>query len=316
MVAATGKSHTQSMSTGTTPTPKPPPIERWENEGGEVPSVQTLSPVEELAQKGRRKRLVIFDLNGTLCEPNEVIDEEMADLFARLLCLVKVAVLSGRDQQDTRRQLLDPLDAEGALDHLTVLAASGAKLVHAGHGWNSADAEDFGSDEKDEILRCLREALANADFETVEVRGEQIIDRGCQITFCALGTHADQAERAAWDPDHEKRLRLKAAFDALAPDYSVRLSGMTSLDITRVGGDKSFGIRHLRENLGIALDEMLFIGASLFPAGNDYPVKELGVLTISVSHPGETKRVIETMLACLCGIEEEKPTPSADSTVA
>lgn len=304
------------MSTGTTPKPKPPPIERWENEGGDIPSVEKLSPVEELEQKGRRKRLVIFDLNGTLCEPNKPLDEEMADLFTRLLCLVKVAVISGRDENDIRRQLLAPLESNDSLDHLTALAGSGAKVVHAGPGWNSPDAGDLAAEDKDEILRCLREALAESDFETVEVRGEQIIDRGSQITFCALGTEASPEARAAWDPDHEKRMHLKSAFDDLTPDYSVRLSGLTSLDITRVGIDKSYGVRQLRENLGIALDEMLFVGASLFPAGNDHPVQELGVLTIQVTNPGETKRVIETMLACLCGIEEERPALSANDSMA
>lgn len=304
------------MSTGTTPKPKPPPIERWENEGGEIPSVQQLSAVEELEQKGRRKRLVVFDLNGTLCEPNKPLDEEMADLFTRLLCLVKVAVVSGRDENEIRRQLLAPLESADALDHLTVLAANGGKVVHCGPGWESPDADDLTTEDKDEILRLLREALAASDSETIEVSGEQIIDRGSQITFCALGTEANPETRAAWDSDHEKRMRLKSAFDALTTDYSVRLSGMTSLDITRVGIDKSYGIRQLRDNLGIALDEMLFVGASLFPGGNDHPVKELGVLTIQVSNPGETKRVIETMLACLCGIEEERPAFSADESVA
>lgn len=320
MVGSTKKEHTQKhMSTGTTPTPKPPPIERWENEGGDVPPSPKISPVEELEERGRRKRLVVFDLNGTLCEANEPLDEEMADLFSRLLCLVKVAVLSGRDDEDTRRQLLAPLETAGsadALDHLTVLAASGSKLVHAGPGWNRTDVETLTPAEKDEILRVLRESLAETNFETVEVRGEQIIDCGSQITFCALGTGASPVERASWDPDHTKRLRLKSAFDALCPDYSVRLSGMTSLDITRVGADKSFGIRQLRENLHINFDEMLFVGASLFPAGNDHPVHELGVLTIQVNHPDETKRVIETMLACLCGIEEERPALSAEETAA
>jgi hydroxymethylpyrimidine pyrophosphatase-like HAD family hydrolase len=240
----------------------------------------------------------------------------MADLFTRLLCLVKVAVVSGRDENDICRQLLAPLESNDSLDHLTALAGSGAKVVHAGPGWNSPDAGDLTAEDKDEILRCLREALAEADFETVEVRGEQIIDRGSQITFCALGTEASPGDRSAWDPDHEKRLRLKSAFDDLTPDYSVRLSGLTSLDITRVGIDKSYGVRQLRENLGIALDEMLFVGASLFPAGNDHPVSELGVLTIQVTNPGETKRIIETMLACLCGIEEERPALSANDSVA
>ena len=41
-------------------------------------AVQPLSSVEALEQKGRRKRLVVFDLNGALCEPNEPVDEDPA----------------------------------------------------------------------------------------------------------------------------------------------------------------------------------------------------------------------------------------------
>ena len=41
-------------------------------------AVQPLSSVEALEQKGRSKRLVVFDLNGTLCEPNEPVDEDPA----------------------------------------------------------------------------------------------------------------------------------------------------------------------------------------------------------------------------------------------
>ena len=44
-------------------------------------AVQPLSSVEALEQKGRRKRLVVFDLNGTLCEPNEPVDEDPAILL-------------------------------------------------------------------------------------------------------------------------------------------------------------------------------------------------------------------------------------------
>lgn len=66
------------LRAATTASPKPTTIERWKNEDGEVLAVQPLSSVEALEQKGRRKRLVVFDLNGTLCEPNEPVDEDPA----------------------------------------------------------------------------------------------------------------------------------------------------------------------------------------------------------------------------------------------
>ncbi|HAD96458.1 MAG TPA: HAD family hydrolase, partial [Cryomorphaceae bacterium] len=55
----------------------------------------------------------------------------------------------------------------------------------------------------------------------------------------------------------------------------------------------------LKEILEIELSEMIFIGDALFPGGNDYPVKQTKVVSISVRDPQETKRIIETINACL-----------------
>jgi hypothetical protein len=44
---------------------------------------------------------------------------------------------------------------------------------------------------------------------------------------------------------------------------------------------------------------MIFIGDALFPGGNDYPAEEAGVVSIRVRDPNESKRVIETIIACL-----------------
>ena len=44
---------------------------------------------------------------------------------------------------------------------------------------------------------------------------------------------------------------------------------------------------------------MIYVGDALFPGGNDYPVEEAGVDSIPVKGPEETKRVIETIIACL-----------------
>jgi len=61
----------------------------------------------------------------------------------------------------------------------------------------------------------------------------------------------------------------------------------------------AYGIRKLRDTLGIAIDEMIFLGDALFPGANDYPVEEAGVISIQVRDPDETKRVVETITACL-----------------
>ncbi len=44
---------------------------------------------------------------------------------------------------------------------------------------------------------------------------------------------------------------------------------------------------------------MIFIGDTLFPGGNDYPVLETGIETISIKDPEETKDVIRKIISSL-----------------
>jgi phosphomannomutase len=126
-----------------------------------------------------------------------------------------------------------------------------------------------------------------------------IEDRGSQITFSALGQQAPLEEKKKWEPGFAKRKKIKAILDPLIPGYSVRLGGATSVDVTKPGIDKAYGIRKLRDVLGISLREMIFIGDALFAGGNDYPAEQAGVVSVCVRGPHETKRVIQTAIACL-----------------
>ncbi len=145
----------------------------------------------------------------------------------------------------------------------------------------------------------FHKALAEADYNASGLSGDTIEDRGSQITYSALGQHAPIEEKKKWDPDFSKRKKIKGFLDQLLPEFSVRLGGATSIDVTKPGIDKAYGIRKLRDMLGIAIDDMIYVGDALFPGGNDYPAKEAGALSIAVRDPHETKRVVETIIACL-----------------
>ena len=132
-----------------------------------------------------------------------------------------------------------------------------------------------------------------------KVWGDVIEDRGSQITFSGLGQEAPLKEKVEWDPDFAKRKKMKAILGTMIPEFSVRLGGATSIDVTKPGIDKAYGIKKLRDILGIAIDEMIFIGDALFPGGNDYPAEQAGCVSIRVRDPEETKRVIEAIIACL-----------------
>ena len=100
---------------------------------------------------------------------------------------------------------------------------------------------------------------------------------------------------------------MKAVLDELIPEFSVNLGGTTSIDVTKPGIDKAYGIRKLRDMLGITISDMIFIGDAIFPGGNDYPAKQAGATSICVRDPEETKRVIEAIIACLNDSHTTKP---------
>jgi len=243
------------------------------------------------------KKLIVFDLDGTLAGSKSPLDSEMSGLLHDLLLIVKVAVISGGDWPQFEKQLLSNLPHDERLANLSLLPTCGTKFYrYDSAAWKKIYSEDLTAEERDKILSSLTKAIISADFKTDKLRGEQIEDRGSQITFSALGQKAPLEEKNKWDPDFSKRKKIKAILDTLIPEFSVRIGGSTSIDITKPGIDKAYGIRKLRDLLGISLKEMIYIGDALYVGGNDYPAKDAGVDCISVKDPNETKRVIPTII--------------------
>lgn len=245
------------------------------------------------------KSLIIFDLDGTLAESKSPLDPEMGALLGLLLGVVKAAVISGGSWTQFEKQVLSNLPHDKSLSNLSMLPVSGTKFYRYDGTWKELYSEEFNAQEKSKVTSALNSALNSSGFKAEKHWGELIEDRGSQITFSALGQDAPLDEKKKWDPDFAKRKKIKAILERSIPEFSVQLGGTTSIDITRPGINKAYGIRKLRDTLGIAIQDMLFIGDEVFPGGNDYPAKEAGVACIKVRDPDETKRVIETIIACL-----------------
>jgi len=253
------------------------------------------------------KKLIVFDLDGTLAESKSSLDSEMSGLLHNLLGIVKVAVISGGDWPQFEKQVLSNLPHDEHLKSLSLLPTCGTKFYQYTEDWKKIYSEDFTVDEKEKIISSLKKSIEAAGFKIEKLWGEEIEDRGSQITFSALGQHAPIEAKEIWDPDFTKRKKMKTFLDKLIPGFSVRMGGETSIDITKPGIDKAYGIRKLRDNLGIAIHEMIFVGDALFPGGNDYPAEEAGVVSIRVKNPHESKRVIETIIACMDNVQHTEP---------
>ncbi len=245
------------------------------------------------------KKLIVFDLDGTLAASKSPLDAEMASLLHDLLGVAKVAIISGGAWLQFEKQVLSNLPQDDLLTKLSILPTCGTQFFQFAGAWKKLYAEDFTANEKAKIVSSLNKAVQAAGFAVKKTWGETIEDRGSQITYSSLGQQAPLEEKVKWDADFAKRKKIKAILDTLIPEFSVRLGGATSIDVTKPGIDKAYGIRKLRDVLHISTQEMIYVGDALFPGGNDYPAEQAGVISIPVKCPAETKRVIEAIIACL-----------------
>ena len=251
------------------------------------------------------KKLIVFDLDGTLAESKAALDSDMAKLFSALLHVARVAVISGGDWPQFKKQVISKLSKKTDLDKLSILPTCGTKFYeHHQSKWKKLYSEDFTGTQKKKIISSLNKAVEKSGFKAEKIWGEQIEDRGSQITFSALGQEAPLEPKKAWDPKFAKRKQIKAILDKMIPEFQVQLGGATSIDVTRPGIDKAYGMHKLHEILDITIDEMLFVGDALFKGGNDYPASTTGVDCIQVRDPEDTKTIIKTLIACLA--DEDK----------
>ncbi len=247
-------------------------------------------------------RLVVFDLDGTLAESKSAIDAEMSARLGALLAVTSVAVISGGGFPQFQMQLVANLPKGAALEKLSLLPTCGTKYYRYENGdWALLYAEDFTDAEKATITAELQKAVDASGFAATKVWGETIEDRGSQITYSALGQQAPLSAKETWDPDFAKRKAILAILQPKLPNASVHMGGTTSVDITKPGIDKAYGMHKLEEILNIPTVEMIFIGDALFPGGNDSPARETDAICIQIKDPTETKHVIEAIVACMGG---------------
>ncbi len=223
----------------------------------------------------------------------------MTALLTDLLKHIKVAVTSGGGFARFQTQFLRSLSQDTAgLGNLYLLPNSGTKFFVWQAGWVEKYEDNLSENEKKQVMEALRMTLEKYQTDKpAQIYGPLIEDRGSQITFSGLGQLAPLELKMKWDPTREKRRKIVESLQPKIPKFDVRIGGSTSIDITRRGMNKAYGIHKLEQYLEIPLSQMVFVGDALFYGGNDYPVKATGVDCIEVKDPDETERLVRSWFA-------------------
>jgi phosphomannomutase len=246
------------------------------------------------------KEIFIFDLDGTLVPSKLNLERETADILVKLLEKKKIAVVSGESPEQFRTQFISHLPlTEHGCENLFILPLTGSQLeIWDGNTWVQRYAEKgIDVEKKENIIKAIHEAVLQAEIEAPEkIYGEQIEDRGTQITFSALGQEAPIEIKSLWDPTHKKRKKVISFLRTLLPNEPIHIGGTTSID---VGWDKGKGLEKFLKEVGIPKEHAVFFGDALYLEGNDHPAQEIGLDCIAVRSPADTRAHLQNVLKLL-----------------
>ena len=278
------------------------------------------------------KKVLAFDIDQTLNVAKTPITDDIAKLLIDCLdAEFEICPISGQKFDQFLVQIVNPMLAAGAAPeifrHLHLFVAQGTQYYHYDDGkffgnrivsvtittnkekysedyWKKVYDYPLSDDEVKKITSALEKSAKKLGFweeDKLKKDDEIIENRLSQVTFSALGQHAGTKEKYAWDPDCKKREKIVKEAKKLAPEFDYEIGGTTSINAFKPGMNKKFGMTHLMEELDVDEDDILYFGDMTQPGGNDYPVVEMGIETITVRDHLETANVLRGILATYDG---------------
>jgi HAD superfamily hydrolase (TIGR01484 family) len=253
-----------------------------------------------------KKELIVFDLDGTLTPSKSMADREMVAILLRLLEKRKVAVIGGGKYAQFRGQFLSRFPRrDERLANLFLFPTTSNAFYRYRNGWKNVYTLNLPPRTKSNIRKAFKEVFKAIDYvRPKKIYGVTLEDRGTQMSFSPLGQDVVAALggkgirlKEQWKAQNDPlRLRIAKLLEKRLPDLEVHVGGLTTIDITRKGIDKAYGVRQIEKYLHIPIRNMVFIGDALFPGGNDYAAKRSGVQCIAVRNPEDTKKIIRAIL--------------------
>jgi len=247
------------------------------------------------------KKIIAFDVDGTLTASKTLITDSMSDLIKKLIQKKMIISIAGGSFKQLETQFLPPFLNDKSMlpfiKNFTLLPTSGSQRYEYNEKngkWEMADKEPMPEKAKKRAIELLEEVIADPQYEIPpNPYGKIIEDRDTQITFTPNGQQAPVAIKLAFDPDRKKREKIVAMLEPELPELTLLINGTSSIDILSKGFNKAVGLLRYLKKAGFEKSDVIFVGDGLFPGGNDYSVHEAGIETIAVKGPEETELLIK-----------------------
>jgi len=239
-----------------------------------------------MASFTRENTIVLFDVDGTLTKPRNVITEEMKVLLQHLKKKVSIAVVGGSDLSKISEQL----GSSATFDYDYVFAENG--LVYYQNGslqQKGSIIQELGESNLKRLINYTLKYIA--DLDVPKKRGTFIEFRNGMINVSPIGRNCTQLEREEfykWDQETKTREKMVADYQRNFSDLSLTFSigGQISIDIFPRGWDKTYCLRFIdREKF----QNIFFFGDKTMKGGNDYEIyNDSRVIGQAVTGPENT----------------------------
>lgn len=246
------------------------------------------------------KKVIACDLDGTLAESKSKLTSEMANVLCGILKNYYLAVISGGAFTQFQKQFLSQFNCdEELLKNLFLFPTNGSTCYvydFEKKDWKQLYNEPLTSEEITKIKNAFSEVISKLNIKLDNTYGEIVEDRGSQVTFSGMGQEAPVEVKQIWDPDQAKRQEIISLLKEIIPEFEIRIGGMTSIDVTGKGIDKSYAIQKIKEIIRVSEEEIYFVGDALYKGGNDSSVKKTAVDYIQEDGPKDTMELLKQFM--------------------
>ena len=233
------------------------------------------------------KKLLCFDLDGTLTQHRSSLEKENRNLLDELSKKYKIIMVGAGNAPRIYEQM-----GEYPIDIIANYGMQESKMID---GKFTIIREEKSNPDKAyfiEKIAYLRQKYGYTDFkgETVEFHSTGM------VTFPLLGTKAEIKDKIAFDPTREKRKVLYPEVLELFPDYTVYIGGSSSFDFTAKRYNKYDAIMTYAKANGYTKDEILYIGDDFGDGGGDSHIRLGGMDYIEITDYRKTAEALAFLL--------------------
>ena len=220
------------------------------------------------------KRLIAFDLDGTLTEHRTPLGDENRAVLDRLATKYKLIMVGAGACERIHRQMGGyPIDIIGNYGMEEAHVTNGA-LISVRKEVSHPDRAYF-----ERTAAYLRKKYGYTDY-----RGEGVEFHATgMVTLPLLGTEALIEDKLAFDPTRAKRRKMYDEVLSLFPDYTVYIGGSSSFDFSEKRFNKYDAIMAYAAREGYKKEEILYVGDDFGDGGGDSHVRLFGMDYVEIT---------------------------------